>query len=106
MNSSFIEKCINGDASLDEIDNYIDEWHDSDSTNDLELHEFLGMSWEEYSLWAVKPKFLAWIINARRKGVISSETKFLQESQPLAARSSNTKESLESINWLKSMGKI
>ena len=106
MSNSFIEKCINGDASLDEIDDYIDEWHDSDSTNDLELHEFLGMSWEEYSLWAVKPKFLAWIINARRKGVISSETKFLQESQPLAARSSNTKESLESINWLKSMGKI
>jgi len=106
MSNSFIEKCINGDASLDEIDDYIDEWHDSDSTNDLELHEFLGMTWEEYSLWAVKPKFLAWIINARRKGVISSETKFLQESQPLAARSSNTKESLESINWLKSMGKI
>jgi hypothetical protein len=106
MNSSFIEKCINGDASLDEIDDYIDEWHDSDSDINLELHEFLGMSWEEYSLWAVKPKFLAWIINARRKGVISSETKFLQESQPLAARSSNTKESLESINWLKSMGKI
>jgi hypothetical protein len=97
MSNSFIEKCINGDASLDEIDNYIDEWHDSDSDINLELHEFLGMSWEEYSLWAVKPKFLAWIINARRKGVISSETKFLQESQPLAARSSNTKESLESI---------
>ena len=36
MNSSFIEKCINGDASLDEIDDYIDEWHDHDSANDLE----------------------------------------------------------------------
>jgi hypothetical protein len=50
MSNSFIEKCINGDASLDEIDNYIDEWHDSDSDINLELHEFLGMSWEEYSL--------------------------------------------------------
>ena len=28
MSNSFIEKCINGDASLDEIDDYIDEWHD------------------------------------------------------------------------------
>ncbi|PZU96024.1 MAG: hypothetical protein DCE90_11395 [Pseudanabaena sp.] len=106
MNSSFIEKCINGDASLDEIDNYIDEWHDSDSDMSLELHEFLGMTWEEYSLWVVKPRFLAWIINARRKGVISSEEKFKQESQPLAARSYSTKESLQSINWLKSIGKI
>lgn len=69
MNSSFIEKCINGDASLDEIDDYIDEWHDSDSTNDLELHEFLGMSWEEYSLWAVKPSLLAEILNHRKQDV-------------------------------------
>jgi len=69
MNSSFIEKCINGDASLDEIDDYIDEWHDSDSTNDLELHEFLGMSWEEYSLWAIKPSLLAEILNHRKQDV-------------------------------------
>jgi hypothetical protein len=69
MNSSFIEKCINGDASLDEIDDYIDEWHDSDSNNDLELHEFLGMSWEEYSLWAVKPSLLAEILNHRKQDV-------------------------------------
>ena len=70
MNSSFIEKCINGDASLDEIDDYIDEWHDSDSTNDLELHEFLGMSWEEYSLWAIKPSLLEEIVNERKRLLI------------------------------------
>jgi hypothetical protein len=73
MSNSFIEKCINGDASLDEIDNYIDEWHDSDSTNDLELHEFLGMSWEEYSLWAVKPSLLAEILNHRKQDVSSKK---------------------------------
>ncbi|MFN7638245.1 MAG: hypothetical protein ACK5SD_14990, partial [Pseudanabaena sp.] len=67
MSNSFIEKCINGDASLDEIDNYIDEWHDSDSDINLELHEFLGMSWEEYSLWAVKPSLLAEILNHRKQ---------------------------------------
>ena len=70
MNSSFIEKCINGDASLDEIDDYIDEWHDSDSDINLELHEFLGMSWEEYSLWAVKPSLLAEILNHRKQDVV------------------------------------
>ncbi|MFN9062580.1 MAG: hypothetical protein ACK5WL_21850 [Pseudanabaena sp.] len=73
MNSSFIEKCINGDASLDEIDNYIDEWHDSDSDINLELHEFLGMSWEEYSLWAVKPSLLAEILNHRKQDVSSKK---------------------------------
>jgi len=65
MNSSFIEKCINGDTSLDEIDDYIDKWHDSDSDINLELHEFLEMSWEEYSLWAIKPSLLEEIVNER-----------------------------------------
>ncbi|MFN8903880.1 MAG: hypothetical protein ACK5X7_03460, partial [Pseudanabaena sp.] len=64
---------INGDASLDEIDNYIDEWHDSDSDINLELHEFLGMSWEEYSLWAVKPSLLAEILNHRKQDVSSKK---------------------------------
>ncbi|MCA6501785.1 MAG: hypothetical protein ACK54E_01130 [Pseudanabaena sp.] len=73
MSNSFIEKCINGDASLDEIDNYIDEWHDSDSDINLELHEFLGMSWEEYSLWAVKPSLLAEILNHRKQDVSSKK---------------------------------
>ena len=67
---SFIEKCINDDASLDEIDDYIDEWHDSDSNISLELHEFLGMSWEEYSLWAVKPSLLAEIVNENKRALI------------------------------------
>jgi hypothetical protein len=44
MGSSFIEKCINGDASLDEIDDYIDVWHDSYSARDIELHQFLGLT--------------------------------------------------------------
>ena len=73
MSNSFIEKCINGDASLDEIDNYIDEWHDSDSDIKLELHEFLRMSWEEYSLWAVKPSLLAEILNHRKQDVSSKK---------------------------------
>ena len=106
MNKSFVEQCINGNASLDEIDDYIDAWHDSDSDTEIELHEYLGMTWEEYSSWAVKPKFLAWIINARRKGIELNEKNSIQTSQSLAARSNNKKESLEAIKWLKEIGKI
>lgn len=29
------------------LDDFTDEWHDSES--DLHFHEYLGMSWEEYS---------------------------------------------------------
>jgi len=44
---TYIEQLISGDASISNIDNYIELWHNSDSI--LELHEFLGMTIEEYS---------------------------------------------------------
>lgn len=69
MNKSFVEQCINGNASLDEIDDYIDAWHDSDSDTEIELHEHLGMTWKEYSIWAIKPSSLAEIVNIRKREV-------------------------------------
>lgn len=33
--------------SPDELDDYVDAWHDSDSA--LPLHEYLGMTQEEYA---------------------------------------------------------
>ena len=40
--SNFIIDCINGDALMYEVDDYIDKWHDGDS--DLPLHDFLCMT--------------------------------------------------------------
>lgn len=43
-----------GKAKAEEIDDYIEKWHNGDSTNgDLteELHEFLGMTDEEFNIW-------------------------------------------------------
>ncbi len=33
------------------VEAMIDEWH-KDPLLDLELHEFLGWSWQEYATWA------------------------------------------------------
>jgi hypothetical protein len=30
-------------------------WHDNKAGQDQELHEFLGMTWDEYSVWVTKP---------------------------------------------------
>ena len=47
---SFVEALRNGDADYEDIDDYINAWHEGDST--LPLHEFLGMTWSEYCIWA------------------------------------------------------
>lgn len=34
----------------EELDDLVGQWHDSDKQ--VSLHEYLGMSWEEYAVWA------------------------------------------------------
>lgn len=61
---TFVDLCGRGDASPDQIDDFIDLWHEDGSG--LSLHDFLGMTWEEYSAWVVNPGLLRRIIDAHR----------------------------------------
>jgi hypothetical protein len=51
-----MERFLVGEAGPEEIDDYVDIWHSS--PDGLELHEFLGMSKEEYALWLRNPEVL------------------------------------------------
>jgi|JI8StandDraft_2_1071088.scaffolds.fasta_scaffold57040_2 hypothetical protein len=84
---SFIELALRGEVLSDEIDEFIEIWHSSDP--DCELHEFLGMSWEEYSLWSTDPDSLTLIISSRHENIPLQEAvnDNLQASERLAARS-------------------
>lgn len=46
---NFIEKCVSGTCSVNEIDDYIEYWHNNDTGNTLS--EFLGMSDDEFNLY-------------------------------------------------------
>ena len=48
----------------EEIDDFIELWHKDDS--DKELHDFLGMSWEEYLAWVADASILPLIINSHK----------------------------------------
>lgn len=54
---NFVEMVKKGLCSIDEIDNYIDKWHD-EYTGNLELYEFLGMTENEYEQWLINPSSL------------------------------------------------
>jgi hypothetical protein len=64
--ASFIELCLSGDVLADEIDDFIDLWHDNKAGQDQELHEFLGMTWDEYSVWVTRPSVFPYILSARK----------------------------------------
>lgn len=106
IKKTFIELCLNGDAFLDEIDDFVDKWHDSEDTSEeTSLHHYLGMTWSEYSLWVKDSDALASIINARRKGIELHE-ELRQELQPLAARADSTEEAQKILLWLQEHGEI
>lgn len=60
----FVDLCLAEKAALDEIDDFVDRWHAAPQGQ--ELHDYLGMSEEEYSLWLRIPDALAYIVEARR----------------------------------------
>lgn len=64
--SNFMQDCLKGDALLSEVDDYIDQWHSSNS--DLPLHSFLGMTKKEYELFVEDEVFLESIVTAHKEG--------------------------------------
>jgi hypothetical protein len=64
MVMNFMQKAVAGQIDdLDVIDDYINEWHDGDSEEDL--HEFLGMTWSEYVYFSAAPSRMANIVAER-----------------------------------------
>lgn len=57
---TFVQKCISGEATVEEIDDYIDQWHNGNHSEPL--HEFLGMTEEEYNAWVADHKKIYEII--------------------------------------------
>ncbi len=82
---SFVAQCLRGIARLDAIDDFIDQWHAGGS--DQDLHEFLGMTWKEYSRWVAKPDLLPAIVEGHREGKRPKEGLGGHSSSPMAARS-------------------
>jgi hypothetical protein len=64
---SFIQLCIEGKAKPEQINDWIDKWHEPLVAIPLSLHTYLGMTWEEYGQWVQNPSTLSAIIEAHKE---------------------------------------
>ena len=64
--SDFIQDCVSGTARLTDIDAYVEQWHQCNSNK--KIHDFLGLTLYEYSLWVENPEILSKIVTARLTG--------------------------------------
>jgi hypothetical protein len=102
---TFIDLCLRGKVLPDEIDNFIDRWHETPEGR--ELHDYLGMTEEEYALWLRVPDALAYIIKARQqtKPLAEAVSHGYQDLR-LAARPDDQSKISRLQKWLQSRGKL
>ena len=66
---TFMEKCVGGEASVEEVDEYVEYWHTHEI--DMPLHEYLGLSPSEYALWGREGNgYLGQFLEVRKTGKI------------------------------------
>jgi len=81
---SFVDLCLGGSVRAEEIDDFVDAWHNGDSAEPI--YDFLGMSREEYGLWVEQPRLLHLILEARRRGKTIEDYKDADSYRGMAAR--------------------
>ncbi|GAB3816653.1 hypothetical protein GCM10027605_66050 [Micromonospora zhanjiangensis] len=105
---TFIDDVLSGRTTLDAIDDYIARWHEAPDRSyaaAMELHEFLGMTWDEYRLWGERPESLRFTVAARRAQRPVAEI-LRTNLTGAAARSNDTTDAERVLAWLKSRGRI
>ena len=105
QSDSFIQKCLRGEALIDEIDDYVEKWHSS--SEDIDIHTFLGMTSKEYALWIRDPDTLPYIVASRHEKIpLRQIIKDNYEQARLAARSTDSLKIRRLRSWLQQQGKL
>lgn len=105
---TYVEACLAGDALLDDIDDWVERWHESMGSprgSNEPLENYLGFNDFEYSAWAEKPSLLRAIVGARARHCSIDDATSAQD-YALAARSSDPSEAKSLVEWLKSTGRL
>lgn len=99
----YMDELLDGEAFLDEIDDYIDDWHNSDS--DEKIYEYLGMTEEEYGLWVEDESVLKSIVYCRKNKKSIKDILEFNKSYNMVARSATPEQGKKIINWMEETGR-
>jgi hypothetical protein len=102
---TFVDACLNGEAFLADVDDWVDNWHEADGDGRT-LDEFLGFTPDEGKLWVEKPAALGAIVAARRSHVPVEKVLLSQAAYDLAARSVSPEDANDVLKWLIDRGRI
>ena len=86
LSKTYVQACLDGDANIFDLDDYIDYWHDNDTG--VTLREFLGLTPYEYQEWGKNSdSIFRDILRCRREGIDFAEYEWMSDTNRIAARS-------------------
>ncbi len=106
---TFVDDVLAGRALASDIHDYIAAWHDAPAgsrESKLELHDYLGLSWDEYRLWAEKPSSIRYLLAAREEHKPVETILRRATVVGAAARASDATEAERVLLWLQQQGRI
>lgn len=102
---TFVDRCLAGDAFVGDISDFVDRWHDGDCEG-VSLHEYLGMTVDEYRLWVERPEVINYIFFARRTGEPFAGATAWADNVVLAARADSPEKAEGLREWLVKTGRL
>jgi hypothetical protein len=101
---TFVEQCLGGDALVEDIDDFVDRWHDGH--DDRSLREAIGLSTDEYDLWVQEASALRIILFARSQELSIEDALKASAPDAIAARAASLEEGKKIYAWLRRTGRI
>lgn len=107
--TTFMDACFAGQALLDDVDDWVDAWHDAGGRprgTTESLKSYLGFNDFEYSLWAEKPSMLRLIVAARHQHSPVEDVQSAARFSLAAARSADDQDAIRLLEWLQKTGQL
>lgn len=102
---TFMTLCTNGKAELDDIDDWIERWHESGGAGGS-LYDHLGMTRDEYAVWLAVPSSLPLLLQAAKLGIRIEQLLTWDRTDVDAIRRRYHVEAAETIDWMRHAGRL
>lgn len=85
LNKTYVQSCLDGDANIFDLDDYIDYWNNNDTG--MTLREFLGLTPYEYQEWGKNSdSIFRDILKCRREGIDFTEYEKMSDTNQIALK--------------------